>query len=196
LVAVTVAPWDVTAVIVTRGDCDLEPILASLIFDDVVIWNNEVAINYGAYGRYVAIRNHAKRDVVYVQDDDCIVSEEDQLRLVNAYEPGILTAMMPPERIDYLDTVLVGWGAIFDRGLPDIAFERWIATGHEMDSRKFQVVGADFVFPILTPWKRLDGYHQDLPHAHAENRTWASFPDYGLVKEAYLNEGRRIRDGG
>jgi hypothetical protein len=161
-----------------------------------VIWNNEVAINYGAYGRYVAIRDHAKRDVVYVQDDDCIVSPEDQLRLVNAYEPGILAAMMPPERIDYRDTVLIGWGAIFDRGLPDIAFERWIATGHEMDSRKFQVVGADFVFPILTPWKRLDGYHQDLPHAHAENRTWASFPDYGLVKEAYLNEGRRIRDGG
>lgn len=192
----TVTPWDVTAVIVTRGDCDLEPILGSLIFDDVVIWNNEVAIDYGAYGRYVAIRDHAKREVVYVQDDDCIVSPEDQLRLVDAYEPGILTAMMPPERIDYRDTVLIGWGAIFSRYLPDLAFERWLATGHEMDSRKFQIVGADFVFPILTPWKRLDGYHQDLPHAHAENRTWASFPDYGLVKEAYLNEGRRIRDGG
>lgn len=94
--AVPVAPWDVTAVIVTRGDCDLEPILASLIFDDVVIWNNEVAIDYGAYGRYVAIRDHAKREVVYVQDDDCVVSGADQLRLVNAYEPGILAAMMPP----------------------------------------------------------------------------------------------------
>lgn len=186
---------DVTAVIVTRGDCDIEPILASLIFDDVVIWNNQVAIDYGAFGRYVAIRNHAKRNIVYVQDDDCVLSERDQYRLLDAYEPGLLTAMMPPERIDYRDTVLIGWGAIFDRDLPETAFRRWAAAGHEMESREFRVVGADFVFPLLAPWKRLDGYHRDLPHAHAPNRTWGSWPDYANVKERYLREGRAIRDG-
>lgn len=187
---------DVTAVIVTRGDCDIEPVLASLIFDDVVIWNNKVAIDYGAYGRYVAIRDHAKRNVVYVQDDDCVVSEEDQWRLLDAYEPGVLTALMPPERIDYRDTVLIGWGAIFDRELPEAAFRRWVETGHETESDEFRVVGADFIFPMLTPHKRLDGYHRDLPHAHAPNRTWASFPLYGQVKEAFLHEGREIRDRG
>jgi len=186
---------DVTAVIVTRGDCDLEPILDSLIFDKVCIWNNRVAIDYGAYGRYVAIRDHLHTDVVYTQDDDCIVKPDDQWRLLDAYEPGTLTAVMPPERIDYRDTVLIGWGAIFDRSMPDAAFARWQAAGHEMESREFRIVGADFIFPMLSPWKRLDGYHTDLPHAHADNRTWASFLDYGNVKEAFLKEGRRIRDG-
>jgi hypothetical protein len=193
--AVTVAPWDVTAVLVTRGDCDLEPILASLIFDKVTIWNNQVARDEGAYGRYVAIQDHVHTDVVYLQDDDCVLSEENQLRLVNAYEPGVLTVMMPPERIDYIDTVLIGWGAILDRDLPEVAFERWRQAGHDLDTPEFKIVGADFVFPMLTPWKRLDGYHTDLPHAHAPNRTWGSFPDYALVKERFLQEGRRLRDG-
>jgi hypothetical protein len=196
VVAVTVAPWDVQAVIVTRGDCDLAPILESLIFPDVTIWNNKVATDLGAYGRYQAIQDHVHHDIVYVQDDDCIVSGEDQLRLFAAYEPAVLTAMMPPERTDYTDTVLIGWGAIFDSDLPELAFEKWVAAGHEIESPEFRIVGADFIFPILTPWKRLDGYHTDLPHAHADNRTWASFTNYAQVKEAYLTEGRAIRDRG
>ena len=36
------SPRDVTAVIVTRGDVDLQPVLDSLIFDKVVIWNNSI----------------------------------------------------------------------------------------------------------------------------------------------------------
>lgn len=187
---------DVTAVIVTRGDCDIAPILAELIFDNVCIWNNKVAIDYGAYGRYVAIRDHVHTDVVYVQDDDCVVPELDQWRLLDAYEPGTLTALMPPERIDYRDTVLVGWGSIFDRSMPEAAFQKWLDAGHETESREFRVVGADFVFPILSRCKRLDGYHRDLPHAHAPNRTWGSFTNYGVVKEAFLREGRLIRDRG
>jgi hypothetical protein len=192
----TLAPWDVTAVIVTRGDCDIEPILASLIFDKVCIWNNEVALDLGAYGRYQAIEEFVHTDVVYVQDDDCVISKEDQLRLVDEYEPGILTALMPPERTDYRDTVLIGWGSIFDRSMPAAAFQKWVAAGHETESREFRIVGADFIFPILSNWKRLDGSHTDLPQAHADNRTWASFLNYGQVKDAFLREGRRIRDGG
>jgi hypothetical protein len=190
-----IAADDVTAVIVTRGDCDLEPILASLVFDKVCIWNNQVALDYGAYGRYVAIRDHVHTEVVYVQDDDCVIKEDDQWRLLDAYEPGTLAALMPPERIDYRDTVLIGWGAVFDRSMPETAFRKWVDAGHETESREFRIVGADFVFPLLSRWKRLDGYHTDLPHAHAPNRTWGSFPDYGNVKEKYLREGRAIRDG-
>jgi hypothetical protein len=185
---------DVTAIIPTRGDCDLEPILDSLIFGDTIVWDNSVRDDFGAFSRYLAIAE-AKTDVIYFQDDDCIVWKDDQRRLLDAYEPGILTAMMPPERTDYWDTVLIGWGAIFDRELPEVAFSRWVDAGEQTKSPEFRIVGADFVFPMLTPWKRLDGYHLDLPHAHAENRTWASFPDYGLVKETYLREGRAIRDG-
>jgi hypothetical protein len=184
---------DVTAVIVTRGDTDLRPIIESLVFEYVCIWNNQIAADFGAYGRYVAIRDHIHTQIVYTQDDDCVVPVKDQLRLLDAYEPGVLTALMPPERIDYTDTVLVGWGSIFDAYLPELAFNRWLAAGHETESREFRIVGCDFIFPILTPHKRLDGYHSDLPWAHADNRTWGSFLNYGQVKEAFLREGREIR---
>jgi hypothetical protein len=188
-------PDDVTAVIVTRGDCDLTRILGTLIFDKVCVWDNSKAVSdLGAYGRYQAIQDHVHTPLAYVQDDDCIVGQAEQLRLLDEWEPGVLSAMMPPERIDYHDTVLIGWGAIFDRDLPEMAFERWRQAGHPLDTPEFQIVGADFVFPMLTKWKRVDGYHTDLPHAHAPNRTWASFPNYANVKEWFLKEGRAIRD--
>lgn len=186
---------DVGAVIVTRGDCDLSPILDSLIFKDVTVWDNSVVGDQGAFGRYIGILLTA-RAVIFVQDDDCIITPEDQQRLVDEYEPGVISALMPPERIDYHDTVLIGWGAMFDWNMPAKAFARWRDAGHEMQTQEFKVVGCDFVFPLLSLWKRLDAYHVDLPHAHAPNRTWGSWPRYAEVKERYLREGRAIRDSG
>lgn len=188
------APWDVTAVIVTRGDCELSEVIESLIFEKFVVWDNSIeGSDMGAFGRYLAAVNAG--GVIYFQDDDCIIPGEDQLRLVAAYEPGILTALMPPERVDYIDTVLVGWGSICDSELPWEAFTRWQRAGFDLGSDEFRVIGADFVFPMLSKWKRLDGYHRDLPHAHAPNRTWASWPNYADVKNRYLREARLIRDG-
>jgi hypothetical protein len=185
---------DVTAIIVTRGDVDLEPVLASLAFSDVVVWDNSCQeADEGAYGRYRAVQR-TRSKVVYFQDDDCVVPADDQIRLVDAYEPGVLAALMPPERVDYTDTVLVGWGSLCDWHLPGLAFGWWRQEGHDADSREFKVVGCDFVFPMLTPWRRLDGYHRDLPHAHAPNRTWASFPDYAAVKARYMADARAMRD--
>lgn len=81
----------VTAIVVTRGDVDLEPIVASLPSDwELVIWNNgskRVGV-YGSdndriedgvsdvsvYGRYAAIE-YATNDLIYAQDDDVIVSD-------------------------------------------------------------------------------------------------------------------------
>jgi len=184
---------DVTAVFVTRGDCDIAPVLDSLIFGDVKVWNNSKLPDKGAFGRYLAAGT-VLSPLVYFQDDDCLVPEEDQRRLLDSYEEGVLSALMPPERTDYTDTVLIGWGSLCDRDLPWDAFNRWQINGYSTDTQEFMVVGADFVFPMLVPWKRLDGSHTDLPHAHAPNRTWASWPDYAAVKDRYLTEGRRIRD--
>lgn len=187
---------DVAAIIVTRGDCDITPILDSLIFEEVVVWDNsQTRTDEGAYGRYWGI-HRTDRSIIYFQDDDCLVSPEDQQRLVDAYEPGMLTALMPADRDDYRDTVLIGWGSIFDWHLPREAFRRWRDAGYDITTPEFKIVGADFVFPMLSRWKRLDGEHINLPHAYADNRTWASYPDYARVKEMYLSRGRRLRDGG
>ena len=54
--------------LVTRGDVDLEPILATLPYEDVVVWNNaERPFDAKTYGRFCAIEE-AKNEVVYFQD--------------------------------------------------------------------------------------------------------------------------------
>ena len=84
---------NVSAIIVTRGNVDLDPILDSLPNDwECVIWNNGAGYcrvigtspgplgsqhdvgDLAVYGRYAAIE-YASHDVIYVQDDDCIVSD-------------------------------------------------------------------------------------------------------------------------
>ena len=83
----------VTAVLVTRGNVDIWPVLDSLPDEwQVVIWDNggrclrikdanndmlirgETITDVSVYGRYAAIE-HASNDLIYVQDDDVIVSD-------------------------------------------------------------------------------------------------------------------------
>lgn len=189
-----IAVDDVVAILVTRGDCDLSSILKSLIFPRRIIWDNSTKeADMGAFGRYLACAQIDAGPVCYFQDDDCIVEPEDQARLVEEYQPGVLTVLMPESRTDYTDTVLIGWGSICDSVLPWEAFVRWRRAGHDLFSREFQVVGCDFVFPMLSRTRRLDAEHTDLPHAHAPNRTWGSWPGYAGVKDRYLREARQIK---
>jgi len=81
----------VTAIVVTRGDVDLKPVAASLPKAwELLVWNNELATalrwspdgsfamipaaDLSVYGRYAAIE-FASHDLIYVQDDDVIVSD-------------------------------------------------------------------------------------------------------------------------
>ena len=92
---------NVSAVIVTRGDVDLSPVVQSLPEEwETLVWDNghgnrdpglyrritksgllarrvlglEEYPDLSVYGRYAAIE-HASHDLIYVQDDDCIVSD-------------------------------------------------------------------------------------------------------------------------
>jgi len=106
----------VTAVIVTRGDHDLSPILAHLPFDDVIVWDNSARPEaLKVFGRYAAIEE-AKNEIIYTQDDDCIVRAPD---LLGQYEDGLIVTNVPRQRRRlYNDGVtLVGWGAVFHRRL-------------------------------------------------------------------------------
>lgn len=183
-------PTDVAAVLVTRGDVDLEPIKATLPYGEIVVWDNSRREQAYAYGRYLAIAE-TQAPVIYFQDDDCLVLDHE--RLLAEYEPGLITANMPLERTDYIDTVLLGWGSLFDRNLPEQAFSRWQAAGYEVESEEFQRIGADFIFPMLTPWKRVDVGHQNLPWARDQNRTFRQ-PGYVKIKRRFIRKARSLAD--
>lgn len=107
---------DVTAVIVTRGDVELQPIMDSLLdYDDIVVWDNSVRPDWKVAGRYIACLD-IHTDHVYWQDDDTIVPRETQLELLaNWSGPDCLANWGHGENPDgYDDLPLVCGGAIAD----------------------------------------------------------------------------------
>lgn len=152
----------VSACLVTRGDVDMQPILDSLPFDDIVVWDNSQREDLGIYGRYAAIAE-AKHDVIVTQDDDLIVTCWDDL--LAEYEPGVLTVNYPQP----WDIPWVARGGIFDRQLPEQAFAIW-QTVYELD-RDFTHYQCDGVFAILAPNRKvIDRGSRDLSYCNDPGR--------------------------
>jgi hypothetical protein len=156
---------NVSCVIPTRGDVDLSPILETLPFDDVIVWDNAEREDLGIYARYAAIAE-AKHDIVVTQDDDVIVTCWPEL--LAAYEPGILTVNYP----EPWDIPWVARGAIFDRDLPARAFDRYWAAYPDDDL--FRRYVCDAAFALLTPTRVIDEGSVDLPHGFADGRVSTS----------------------
>lgn len=145
------SPSDVTACLVTRGDQPemMERIHDSLIFENVLVWDNSQREDWKTAGRYAATR-HAKTIAVYYQDDDVIVPQETQEALLEAYEPGVMVANWghgeTPDGYD--DLPLVCGGAIVDQELPWQALGRYLVHHPLDDAFMYE---ADFVAGVLYP---------------------------------------------
>jgi FkbM family methyltransferase len=183
----------VSAVLVTRGNVDMQPILDTLPYDDVVIWNNaERPRDMKPYGRYLAM-DEAKHDIVYFQDDDVLFTAHD--KLLGVYEPGRSTCNMPSpwyeqagyERMGY---VQVGFGALVPKGLSQPAFDAYLAEWPQDD---LFLTYCDQIFGVLAPAKRFDFGGVELPYADAENRIYTS-PGAYERKMAAVKRALQIRD--
>lgn len=152
----------VSAVLVTRGNVDMGQIIESLPYDDVVVWDNSQRTDYGIYGRYHGIRE-AKNSVIYVQDDDLLVTCH--TKLLEAYQPGVLTVNYPQP----WDIPWVARGGIFDSDLPARSFERYLAR-FPFD-RDFTHYMCDGVFALLADRVNvIDEGSEDLPQAFTPGR--------------------------
>ena len=189
----------VTAVIVTRGDVDLQPVIDSLIFPNVVIWNNsEEATDEMTYGRVLGARL-APTDVIYSQDDDITHSPENQRALVNAYEPGHMVGCMWDEwsagakkqGIDngYDDLVFPGSGTITNRVIWEQAISAYLVD-YELDD--FFRLWCDTLIGTIAPTLALDLRFDELPHADNDNRM-SHLPDGVKNKTEAIRRGREIR---
>ncbi len=177
-------PADLSAVVVTRGNVSLEPILDSFtaagIFDFVVWDNSRRPDNLGVFGRYAALPE-CGRDVVLVQDDDVILPVATIQALAAAYEPGRIVANMPERfRAFYSDSCLVGFGAVFEPYLAALAFVRF----EEMWGREKMMRRPDVVFTALTESTWLD-----LPYIERE---FATGPDRAYKQKGHTLERQRV----
>lgn len=192
LEALLLLAHEVSAVLVTRGDIDMSPIIESLPFDDIVVWDNSRRTHdLRVFGRYAGIEE-AKRDVIYVQDDDCLLSPEGLHMMLAAYDPRLLIANMPaPFRAHYSDSCLVGFGALFHRELPADAFTRWSAH-HSAETDAFARC-CDVVFTTLTESRWCDAPYSNMAYAFGEDRMWRQ-PDHVGERTRMLDAARAIRD--
>jgi hypothetical protein len=169
-----IAVEDVAAVIVTRGDIDLAPILATLPYDETIIWDNAArGWESRCFGRYLATVETTK-PYVYFQDDDVIFAAHDELLAL--HEPGRMTVNMPSPwyeaaGYDKLGQALVGAGSIVDRELAWPSIHRYLASYPYDD---LFLTYADVVVGMLTPHRRLDLGYEVLPHASAPGRIYTS----------------------
>jgi hypothetical protein len=198
---VSLDPSQVSAVIVTRGNVPLDdPILDSLIFDDVVVWDNSQEDEDAmTYGRTLALAR-CKHPIVYSQDDDIVHSAENQRAIVAAYEPGVLTGCMWPEWSDgaraqgieggYDDLVFPGSGSVYDAQTAWYALFRY-RMRHPDDA--FFRLWADTIVGVLAPTKQLDIRFEALPWA--EGGRMADLPDGVEQKTEAIRRARAIRDG-
>jgi len=140
---------DVTACLVTRGDRPekVSEILESLLFENVIVWDNSQEPDWKCAGRYfAALRSHTRW--VYFQDDDVIVPEATQRELLERAEIGACVANWGHgENPDgYDDLPLVCGGAIVERWLPWEAIARYAARYPLDEEFAYE---ADFVVGVL-----------------------------------------------
>ena len=170
---------NVSAVIVTRGDVDLTPVLNSIPIDDIVIWNNAERHDMCVYGRYAAI-DECKHKYIYTQDDDAICPV---LQILSHYSADGVLANVPDNEHPWL-----AWGSVFPREAPFEAFRRYLEhyPGDELFRR-----WPDVIFGELALVGRVDFGHEDLPWATAPNRMYHQ-PDHYTSQQEVRDRCQKI----
>lgn len=185
-------PADVSAVLVTRGNVDLAPILATLPYKDIVIWDNSKREDLKVFGRYLAL-HEIKNEIVYFQDDDVIFTEHQ--RLLDLYEPGVVVANMDDSWVQacgYHDLVMMGAGSICDRAIAGDVFHQYLDVWPYDDEF---ILECDFVFGTLVNGKKVDLGYTARPFSDDADRLYTQ-PWQWDKKALVRQKARLVRDGG
>jgi len=192
-------PSDVSACLVTRGDqpAMVQKIVDSLLpYGEVLVYDNSKQTDFKCAGRYAAAEA-AVHSVVYFQDDDVIVPVQTQQRLLDNYEPGVVTAVWGhgTDPDGYTDLPLVCGGAIMDADLCASAMARWADAGYDWNDDAYYE--ADFILGVLYPeFKHLHlPFDIDLGIAQSPSRL-CNQPWQRDLKRQMTDLARGIRDEG
>lgn len=150
----------ISAIIPTNGQRkqELEHIVSYItpFFDEIIVQKDT---GNQVYTRYEGI-NRAKNDVIYTQDDDCIVGNLKEL--LKNYEKGVITAnsdSMSRQKYAQLggNICLIGYGSVFDKRLINVLdnFKDWI------DDKDVFYRECDRAFTWLNKKKLING---DMKH--------------------------------
>lgn len=182
-------PARISAVLVTRGNVDMQPILDTIPYGEIIVWDNSTEQDSKIFGRYRgALR--AAHEVVYFQDDDVIFTQHQEL--LDAYDPDRLVANWAhgetPAGLE--DVPLVGAGALVHRTHLTAAVETW-QRHHETDG--VFLFEADFALLPLIPYRYVHLPFVIREIAYQGDRL-CDQPWQREAKYRYTNMARAIRD--
>ena len=146
----------ISCVLITREEYFPEIILDRLdldFFDEILIYNKCSSV----YHRYLSAAK-AKNDLIYVQDDDCMVNYQ---VLFQKFDGRLTNTMTKEFQKKYEDKgcTLVGWGCYFPKSMLSV-FDKYIAK-YGVDQHLLRE--ADRIFTHLNkPWNTVIQPHEDL----------------------------------
>lgn len=146
----------ISCVLITKKAAYPEIILERLdlgFFDEIMI----VIECPSVANRYLAAEE-AKNDIIYVQDDDCLVNFQ---QLFKRYDGRLTNTMTKPFQQQYepLGCTLVGWGCYFDKSMLNV-FDKYTAK-YGVDEHLLRE--ADRIFTYLNkPFNTVIMPHEDL----------------------------------
>lgn len=130
------------------------------------------------YQRYL-MSKEASNDIIYVQDDDCMVNYQN---LFKHYDGRITNAITLPfkSKYDEMGCTLVGWGCYFPKKMIE-AFDEYIARYGE-DAHLLRE--ADRIFTYLNkPYNTIIMPHEDLPQGEDRMSSPNNYAEH--MKSAY-----------
>lgn len=153
-----------TAVLVTRGDVDLTPVLDSLPAEwPRIVWDNSCrTTDLKVYGHFAAL-DEIETEYAFCQDDDAICPAAE---LLAAWDESKHADKILLNEADG-ETPWISWGGIFHKALPAAAIGKFVAAYGMSDD---VLLWCDLIFSELTPWVNVDLGWENLPHFRAQNR--------------------------
>lgn len=145
-------------------------------FDEILICTESPSV----YQRYL-LAKEASNDIIYVQDDDCMVNYQ---QLFKKYDGRITNTMTEGFQnfYDPLGCTLVGWGCYFKRSMVDM-IDKWYIPKYGVDSHLLRE--ADRIFTYLNkPFNTIIMPHEDLKRANSDGAMWKEPEHFPSAYEA------------
>ena len=171
----------ISVCLVSRGPID-EQILKTLEgFGEVIVGRGD----NGVCGRYEAVRQ-AKHDIIYTQDDDCVV---DTYSLLAGWDGNFVSNMKANRAAEYAGNVtLIGWGAIFRKELTGV-LDKYTARWGTDDLFRCE---CDRIFTGLNTHRNVFVDVENLPNAGAADRLSSDPKHWDWLSQAK----RRVKELG